>query len=65
MLPDIEFKLCSMFKNSPNEKGMIYGPNGKGIMMPMEHTPMVDSPNRKGMVFLMILFRSGNGYGKI
>ena len=54
-----------MFKNSPNEKGMIYGPNGKGIMMPMEHTPMVDSPNRKGMVFLMILFRSGNGYGKI
>ena len=24
----LEFKLCLMFKHSPNGKGMVYGPNG-------------------------------------
>ena len=32
-----EFKLCLVFKHSPNGKGMIYGPNGKEIMAPMEY----------------------------
>ena len=30
---------------------MEYNPNKKGIMAPMEYTLMVNSPNRKGMVF--------------
>ena len=30
-----EFKLCSMFKHSTNEKGMVYGPNGKDTMAPV------------------------------
>ena len=28
-----------MFKLSSNRKGMIFSPNGKSIMAPMEHTP--------------------------
>ena len=36
----------------------------KGIMAPMKYTPMVYSPNGKGMVLRKILFRSGNGLGK-
>ena len=55
------FKLCSMVKHSPNGKGMIYGSNGKGIMAPIEYTPLVYSPNGKGMVLSRILFRSGHG----
>ena len=39
-----------MFKNSPNEKDMVYDPNGKVFMAPMECTLMVYSPNGKGMV---------------
>ena len=39
-----------MFKHSPNEKSMIYGPNGKGIIAPMEYTLMVYSPNGECMV---------------
>ena len=39
-----------MFKHSPNEKGMVYGPDGKDIMAPIEYTLMVYSPNGKGMV---------------
>ena len=52
-----------MFKQSPDDKGMNYGPNevqsqwkkhcgtnGIGTMAPLEHTPMEHSPNRKGMV---------------
>ena len=27
-----------MFKHSPNGKGMVYGPNGKGIMNLVEYT---------------------------
>ena len=30
----------------------------------MEYTPMVYSPNGKGMVLWKILFWSGNGHGK-
>ena len=30
--------------------GIVYDPNGKGIMAPMEYTLMVYSPNGKGMV---------------
>ena len=33
-----EFALSSMFKRSPNGKGMIYGPNVKGTMASMEYT---------------------------
>ena len=45
-----EFTLCSMLKHSPNEKGMIYGPNGKGIVASMEYSIIIYSPNEKGMV---------------
>ena len=34
-------------------------------MAPMEYTPMVYRFNGKGMVSRKILFRSGNGHGKI
>ena len=64
-----EFKLCPMFKHSPNRKSMVYGPNGiypqqKGIMVPIEYALMVYSPNRKGMVLWKIVFRSDNGHGQ-
>ena len=39
-----------MFKHSPNEKGMVYGPNGKGTMTSVEYTLMIYSPNGKGTV---------------
>ena len=39
-----------MFKHSPNGKNIVYGPNEKGIMAPMEYTLVVYSPKRKGMV---------------
>ena len=39
-----------MFKHSPNGKGMIYGPNEKGIMVSMEYTLIIFSSNGKGMV---------------
>ena len=32
-----------------------YSANGKNIMTPMEHTPMVYSLNEKGMVLLKVL----------
>ena len=59
-----EFKLCYMFKHSINEKGMVYGPNGKDIMTPSECSFMVYTPNGKGTVLLKIVFRSGNRHGK-
>ena len=37
-----------------------YSPNGKGIMAPMEYTP-----NEKGIALWKILFRNGDGHGKI
>ena len=45
-----EFTLCSVFKYSPNRKGMIYCPNGKDIMVSMEYTLIIYSPNGKTMV---------------
>ena len=39
-----------MFTLSLNGKGMIYGSNGKRIMVPMEYTPMVYRSNGKDMV---------------
>ena len=59
-----EFKVCSMFKHSVSWKGMVYGPNVKGIMATMKYTPMVYSPNEKGIVLWKIVFRSGNCHGK-
>ena len=58
-----------MLKLSSSGKGIIlaqmeYSPNGKSIMAPMEHTPMVYSLNEKGMVLWKILSRSGDGHGK-
>ena len=34
------------------------------FLAPMKYTPMVYSPNGKGMVPWKIIFRSGNGHGK-
>ena len=47
-----EFKLCSMFKHSPNGKGMIYcrnliNPNGEGVMATMEYTSWLIAPMEK------------------
>ena len=53
-----------MFKLSPNGKGMIFEPNGKGFEALIEYTPKIYSPNRKTMVLYKIFFRSGNGHGK-
>ena len=39
-----------MLNHSPNGKGMVYGLNGKGIMVSMEFTLIIYSPNEKGMV---------------
>ena len=39
-----------MFKLGLNEKGMVYGPNGKDLMAPVECTLMVYSSNGKGMI---------------
>ena len=41
-----------------------YIPNGKGIIIPIEYTLMVYSPNGKVMVLWKIVFQSGNGLGK-
>ena len=41
--------LSSMFKHSPNGKGMVSGPNGKGIMASMEYILIIYSLNGKGM----------------
>ena len=39
-----------MFKRSPNGKGMVYGPNGKGIMALLEYKLIIYSSSGKGMV---------------
>ena len=44
-----EFTLCSMFKHISSGKGMVYGPNGKGIIASLEYTLIIYSPNGKGM----------------
>ena len=43
---------------------MEYSPNGKGIMTPMEYTPMVSSTKVKGTVLWKIVFWSDNHHGK-
>ena len=43
---------------------MEYILNGKGIIVPIEYTLTVYSPNGKGMVLWKIIFGSGNGHGK-
>ena len=43
---------------------MEYSPNGKSIIAPMKHTPMIYNFNEKGMILWKILFQSGNGHGK-
>ena len=50
----LETKLYSMLTLSSSGKDMIFGPieyspNGKSIMAPMEHNPMVYRLNEKGM----------------
>ena len=35
---------------------MEYSPFGRDIMVPMDYTPMVNSPNGKGMVLWKIVF---------
>ena len=44
-----EFTLCSMFKHISSGKGMVYGPNGKGIIASLEYTLIIYSPNGKDM----------------
>ena len=39
-----------MFEHIPNEKSIVYGPNGKGIMAPIEYTLKIYSLNGKSMV---------------
>ena len=56
-------------KLAPMEKAwylasMEYSPNGKSIIAPMKHTPMIYNFNEKGMILWKILFQSGNGHGK-
>ena len=46
-----------MFKHSPNGKGMVYDPNGKGIMASMEYSLIIYSPNGRGMVLRNIVFQ--------
>ena len=53
-----------MFKHRPNGKGMVYGPNGKGIVNSVEYTLMIYSPNGKGTVLWNIVFPSGDRHGK-
>ena len=43
---------------------MEYSPNEKDIMVPVEYTPMVNSPNRKNMVLWKALLEGRNGHGK-
>ena len=43
--------------------GMLYDPNGKDIMVPMENTLIIYNPNKKGMILWKIVFRSGNRHG--
>lgn len=43
---------------------MEYSPNDKDIMVPVEYTPMVNSPNRKNMVLWKALLEGSNGHGK-
>ena len=59
-----EFTLCSMFKHIYNRKGMVYGPNGKGIIASLEYTLIIYSPNGKGMALWNIVFPIGNRHGK-
>ena len=42
---------------------MVYDPKEKDIMVPVENTLMIYSPNRKGIILWKIVFRSGNGHG--
>ena len=53
-----------MFKHSPNGKGMVYGPNGKGIMASLEYTLIIYNPNGKSMGLWNIVFSSGNRHVK-
>ena len=53
-----EFKLCSMFKHSPNGKGKVYGPmeyspNENDIMAPVEYNLMVYSPSGKDRTIMV------------
>ena len=46
-----------MPKHSPDGKGMIYGPNVKDIMAPVEYMPKFNSPNGKDMFYEIFLFK--------
>ena len=61
ILRNLKYVHCLL---SPIGKGMIYGPNGKGIVAAMEYTPMVYSPNGKEMVYGRLFFRRGNDPSK-
>ena len=60
----LEFTLCSMFKHSPNGKGVVYDPNEKGIMASVEYTLMIYSPNGKSMDLRNVVLPSCNRHGK-
>ena len=46
-----------MLKHSPNRKGMVYGPNGKGIMASMEYTLIMYSPMEKVWFYKILFFQ--------
>ena len=46
-----------MFKHSPNGKGMVYGPNGKGIMASVEYPLIIYSPMEKVWFYEILFFQ--------
>ena len=53
---NLAFKLCSLFKHSPTGKGLIYDPNGEGIMTPMEYKLMFIAPMEKAWFYEKLFF---------
>ena len=49
-----------MLKRSPNEKDMVYGPNGKGIMASMKYILKIYSPHGKGMHYKQMHYKRYN-----
>ena len=49
-----------MLKRSPNVKGMVYGPNGKGIMASMKYILKIYSPHGKGMHYKQMHYKRYN-----
>ena len=57
-----KYSICDM--ENETYTCMVYGPNGKGIMVSLEYTLIIYSPNGRGMALWSIAFPSGNRHGK-